>query len=453
MKRPAILIGALAVVAGTLAYWGHTTGALRIPGLTAPADHAAGKSAQAAKDGKKGSRPPLVVRAVPVAIRPMPVVIDAVGSIESEHVVTVRTQVSGVLQQVLVKGGDRVKPGQVLFRIDARTFEASIAQAKAAIARDEANLALARAQEARLKPLLERDFITRAEYETAVANLAALQAQVEVGRATLELARIQHDHTYIRAPIAGRIGEVTVQAGNFVAPAPAGSMATPPLVTINRTNPVSVSFSLPQQLLEAVRRHQGSGLRVVVMREQGGEPIGTGRLTFIDNSVNAATGTIAMKATLPNDREQLWPGQFVAVRLVLATEPEAIVVPEIAIQPGQQGPFVYVFQPGEGDAPARARVQQVRIDRQIGDQVVIATGLKGTERVITEVPPGLAPNAPVRLAEKGAGKAGRKGENRGESTGEPGAGPAAPAGSPGGPAAGGEPKGPASAQSPDTGRK
>jgi multidrug efflux system membrane fusion protein len=452
MKRPAILIGALAVVAGTLAYWGHTTGALRIPGLAAPADPASAKAAQVAKDGKKGARPPLVVRAVPVEIRPMPVVIDAVGSIESEHVVTVRPQVSGVLQQVLVKDGDRVKPGQVLFRIDARTFEASIAQAQAAIARDEANLALARAQEARLKPLLERDFITRAEYDTAVANLSALQAQVEAGRATLELARIQHDHTFIRAPIAGRIGEVTVQAGNFVAPAPAGSIV-PPLVTINRTNPVNVSFSLPQQLLEAVRRHQGSGLRVVVMREQGGEPIGTGRLTFIDNSVNTATGTIAMKATLPNDREQLWPGQFVAVRLVLTTEPEAIVVPEIAIQPGQQGPFVYVFQPGEGDAPARARVQQIRIDRQIGDQVVVAAGLKGTERVITEVPPGLAPNAPVRLAEKGAGKGGKKGEGRGESAGRPDTGPTAAAGHPGGPARDGERKVPPPAPSPDTGSK
>lgn len=452
MKRPAILIGALAVVAGTLAYWGHTTGALRIPGLAAPADPASAKAAQVAKDGKKGARPPLVVRAVPVEVRPMPVVIDTVGSIESEHVVTVRPQVPGVLRQVLVKDGDRVKPGQVLFRIDARTFEASIAQAQASVARDEANLALARAQEARLKPLLERDFITRAEYDTAVANLSALQAQVEAGRATLELARIQYDHTYIRAPIAGRIGEITVQAGNFVAPAPAGSIV-PPLVTINRTNPVSVNFSLPQQLLETVRRHQGAGLRVVVMREQGGEPIGTGRLTFIDNSVNTATGTITMKATLPNDREQLWPGQFVAVRLVLATEPEAIVVPEIAIQPGQQGPFVYVFQPGEEDAPARARVQPVRIDRQIGDQVVIAAGLKGTERVITEVPPGLAPNAPVRLAEKGAGKGGRKGESRGEAAGRLDTGPAAAAGHPGGPAAGGERKGPPPAASPDTGSK
>jgi multidrug efflux system membrane fusion protein len=452
MKRPAILIGALAVVAGALAYWGQTTGALQIPGLAAPADPAAGKAAQVAKDGKKGARPPLVVRAVPVEVRPMPVVIDTVGSIESEHIVTVRPQVPGVLRQVLVKDGDRVKPGQVLFRIDSRTFEASIAQAQASVARDEANLALARAQEARLKPLLERDFITRAEYDTAVANLSALQAQVEAGRATLELARIQYDHTYIRAPIAGRIGEITVQAGNFVAPAPAGSIV-PPLVTINRTNPVSVNFSLPQQLLETVRRHQGAGLRVVVMREQGGEPIGTGRLTFIDNSVNTATGTITMKATLPNDREQLWPGQFVAVRLVLATEPEAIVVPEIAIQPGQQGPFVYLFQPGEGDAPARARVQPVRIDRQIGDQVVIAAGLKGTERVITEVPPGLAPNAPVRLAEKGAGKGGRKGESRGESAARPDTGPAAAAGHPGGPAAGGERKGPPPAPSPDTGSK
>jgi len=133
--------------------------------------------------------------------------------------------------------------------------------------------------------------------------------------------------------------------------------------------------------------------------------------------VNAQTGTIIMKARLSNDKENLWPGQFVAVRMVLTTEPEAIVVPEAAVQPGQQGSFVYVFQAGEGDAPGRARVQPVKIDRQLGDRVVIASGLKGGELVITEVPPGLSPGAPVRLASKGEGKgAGKKGgDGKGES--------------------------------------
>jgi len=155
---------------------------------------------------------------------------------------------------------------------------------------------------------------------------------------------------------------------------------------------------------------------VQVLREQGQEVLAEGKLVFVDNTVNAQTGTIIMKARLSNDKETLWPGQFVAVRMVLTTEPEAVVVPEAAVQPGQQGPFVYVFQPGENEGAGRARVQPIKIDRQLGDRVVIASGLKGGELVITEVPPGLAPGAPVRLPSKGDGKGASKkgGEVKGE---------------------------------------
>jgi multidrug efflux system membrane fusion protein len=164
-----------------------------------------------------------------------------------------------------------------------------------------------------------------------------------------------------------------------------------------------------------VRKHQASGeLTVQVMREQGSDVLGSGKLVFIDNTVNAQTGTIVMKARMPNDRDLLWPGQFVAVRVVLTTEPSAVILPEAAVQPGQQGPFVYVFQPGEEEGSGRARVQQIQIDRQFGDKVVVASGLKGGERVITEVPPGLSPNAPVRLPGKGDGKGGRKGGKGGD---------------------------------------
>ncbi|MBC7781391.1 MAG: efflux RND transporter periplasmic adaptor subunit [Proteobacteria bacterium] len=412
MKRLGILLVGLLIIGAALGFGAWQTGRWSPFGTSGVAGADKGGKQASAKDGKKdgkGSRPAIVVRTARVEITPMPVVIDVVGTIESEHVVAVRPQVSGLLTQVMVKEGDRVRAGQTMFRIDSRQIDASINQAKAAVARDQANLELARANEKRLRPLLERDFITRAEYETTAANVAALQAQVEANRAQLEQVQVQLDFTYIRATIDGRLGALSVRAGNLVSAST--SSTSVPLVTINRTNPVLVSFNVPQEVLSTVRKFQTSGeLNVQVLREQGAEVLGEGKLVFIDNNVNAQTGTIIMKARLTNDKETLWPGQFVAVRMVLTTEPEAIVVPEAAVQPGQQGSFVYVFQPGEGDAAGRARIQTVRIDRQLGDRVVIASGLNGGELVITEVPPGLAPGAPVRLPAKGEGKgAGKKG--------------------------------------------
>jgi len=427
MKRFVILLVGLLIIGAALGLGAWQTGRWSPFGDTASGKNGKDGKKEASKDGKagKGNRPATVVRTAKVEIAPMPVVIDVVGTIESEHVVAVRPQVSGLLTQVMVKEGDRVNSGQVMFRIDSRSFDASVNQARAAVARDQANLELARANERRLKPLLDRDFITRAEYETVVANVASLEAQVASNKAQLEQAQVQLDYTYIRATIDGRLGALSVRAGNLVS-ASTGSTSVP-LVTINRTNPVLVSFNVAQEMLPAVRRFQSSGeLNVQVLREQGQEVLAQGKLVFIDNAVNAQTGTIIMKARLVNDKETLWPGQFVAVRIVLTTEPEAVVIPEAAVQPGQQGSFVYVFQPGEGDAPGRARVQPVKIDRQLGDRVVIASGLKGGELVITEVPPGLSPGAPVRLPGKGDAKgAGRKGgegkgaESKGSAAAEP----------------------------------
>jgi len=418
MKRFVTLMVGLLIVAAALGLGAWQTGQWNPFGDTAAG--AKGGPATTAKDGKKagkGARPAAVVRTAMVEVTPMPVVIEVVGTIESEHVVAVRPQVSGLLTQVLVKEGDRVRVGQPLFRIDSRSFDASVNQAKAAVARDQANLELARANEKRLKPLLERDFITRAEYETTVANVAALEAQVAANTAQLEQVQVQRDYTLIRATIDGRLGALSVREGNLISASTASTSV--PLVTINRTNPVLVNFSVAQETLGAVRKYQSSGeLIVQVLREQGTEVLGQGKLVFIDNNVNSQTGTIVMKARLANDKEVFWPGQFVAVRVVLTTQTDAVVVPEAAVQPGQQGSFVYVFQMGENDAGGRARVQPVRIDRQIGSQVVIAEGLKGGERVITEIPPGLSAGAPVRLPQKGEGKgAGKKGAAGGEARG------------------------------------
>ena len=180
----------------------------------------------------------------------MPVVIDAVGSVESEHSVAVRPQINGVLESVLFKEGDYVKQGQPLFRIDPRSTQAAVDQARAAVARDQAQLAQAKEQEARLRPLMEKDYITRNDYDVAATLVKSLEATIASSRAQLEQAQLQLSYAHISAPIAGRTGDLSVRSGNLVN---AGTGGTP-LVVINSTKPILVSLSVPQRNLDDVRR-------------------------------------------------------------------------------------------------------------------------------------------------------------------------------------------------------
>jgi RND family efflux transporter MFP subunit len=320
----------------------------------------------------------------------MPVIVETVGTVEPEHSVAVRAQVNGVLEQVLFREGDKVQKGQLLFRIDDRALRAALDQAKAALARDQAQLREAEAQRERLKPLAEREYITRQEYAQAVASAEALAASVGVDRAQVEAARVQLGYSEIRAPITGRTGSLAVKAGNLVSAA-----ATTPLVVINSIQPVRVAFNIPQAYLEEVRHEARSGgMRVQISREQGGATVAEGEVVFIDNTVNPETGTVLLKARIPNTDETLWPGEFIAARLILKVEPNAVVVSAAAVRPGQNGSYVFVVE------EARARLQPVKVSRQIEDLAVIAEGLEGGEAVITEIPYDLAPGKTVKVVGK-----------------------------------------------------
>jgi multidrug efflux system membrane fusion protein len=327
----------------------------------------------------------------------MPVLIEAVGTVEAEHSVQVRAQVSGVLQSVQFKEGDRVKAGQLLFQIDPRTFQAQYNQVLAQLARDKAQLENATAQQERLAPLLKREFITRQEFDVAVTSVKSLEATVQADQAVAEQARIQLEYTRIRAPISGRTGAISVKPGNLVS---ANSGA--PLVTINTMNPILVSFSLPERQLDDVRRFEQQ-MRIEILPERNAPPAAEGKLIFVDNTITPQTGTVVLKTRVPNGNEVIWPGQFVNVRLVLTVEPDAIVVPEASVQPGQDGSFVYMI-----DENSRVKVQPVKVSRQIANEVVIAEGIKPGDRVITEIPQTLTPGGEVRLA--GEGKGGEKGK-------------------------------------------
>ena len=396
-----LVLGALA--AGGYWYWQKSAAG------DATANIQAGKQKGAAKGkGKGGGGGPLLVKAANAVAKPMPVLIEAVGTVEPEHSVQVRAQVSGVLKSVMFKEGDMVKAGQLLFQIDPRTFEASFQQSQAQLARDQAQLENSRVQQERLEPLLKREFITRQEYDVAVTSVKSLEAVVAADRAQVEQARIQLEFSRIHAPISGRTGSLSIKAGNLV---PAGGGGAP-LVTINSTDPILVSFSVPERQLEEIRRHQGEpDMRIEILTDRAAMPVAQGKLVFIDNTVTTQTGTVLLKTRVENQKELLWPGQFANVRIVLKIEPDAVVVPEAAVQPGQDGPFVYLI-----DEESKIRVQPVKVSRQIGTDVIIAAGVNPGNQVITEIPQALQPGATVRLAStdgeprKGKGK-GKKSES------------------------------------------
>jgi multidrug efflux system membrane fusion protein len=407
-----LVIGAIA--AGGYWYWQQAAGG-------APEGAVKGKGKGAGKGARGG---PLVVKAARAQVKAMPVLIEAVGTVESEHSVQVRAQVSGVLQSVLFREGDRVKAGQQLFQIDPRTFQAQYKQALAALARDQAQLENARVQQERLEPLLKREFITRQEFDVAVTSTKSLEATMQANQAVAEQARIQLEYTRIHAPISGRTGALAIKPGNLVSAATGGGT---PLVTINSMDPILVSFSIPERQLEDIRRYQSEkDMRIEILPDRTAPAVAEGGLVFIDNTITPQTGTVLLKTRVQNSGEALWPGQFVNVRIVLTVEPDAVVVPEAAVQPGQDGSFVYLI-----DSENKVQVQAVKIARQIGGEVVIAAGLKGGDQVITEIPQALQTGATVQLAdaegkagaekgkEKGRkGKGGKKGEGKAESKAE-----------------------------------
>ena len=387
------------LAAGGGFYWWKTQSSAK----TTEAAPAKAATAESKGAGKRGGGP-VLVRTISVTHQPMPVVIDAVGAVESEHSVAVRPQVNGVLEAVMFKEGDNVKQGQALFRIDPRPAQAAMAQASAAVARDQAQLMQAKAQEARLRPLMEKDYITRQEYDVAATQAKSLEATVDANRAALEQARLQLSYAHISAPISGRTGSLSVRAGNLVT----GGTGGAPLVVINSTQPILVALSVPQRYLDDVRRAWNTPeLKVEISLNPGAPAVASGALVFIDNTVNPQTGTIVLKARVKNEKEELWPGQFIAARIILKVEQDALVLPESVVQPGQDGPFVYVVRDG------RAQVQNVVVDRQIGELAVIAKGLTGSEEIIAEAPSTLIIGSPVTVRRPGGesdkGESGRKG--------------------------------------------
>ena len=335
--------------------------------------------------------PPIEVQVTQALSQAMPVVLQSVGKVVAQATVEVRPQTGGVLRQVFIQDGARVVAGQKLFSLDAQPLASALVQAQAQWARDTALADEASAAQARLKPLAEKEYVTAQEYATAVSNSVSLRATAAATRTLIEQARIALAFATITAPISGRAGQVLVKPGTLVAVS-----STTPLVVINALSPIEVVFSLPQdtarRLRDAMAAAPATPMAVEARDSLSQKVRAVGALVFIDNALGDQSGAIAVKARFANADEALWPGEFYAMRITLATQAAAVTVPERTLQQGQSGPYVYLLQDGV------ARLRPLQVDRVLDGLAVVTAGLKAGDTVLASIPANLRDGSAVRAA-------------------------------------------------------
>jgi multidrug efflux system membrane fusion protein len=323
----------------------------------------------------------------------MPIEISVIGTAEPFSNVAIRSQITGQLEKVNFTEGDDVQQGQVLFTLDRRPLELALREAQANLERDTARAENAAVMAKRYEDLAKRGIATREQVDTSRSDMNALNATVSADKAAVENATVQLDYATIKAPISGRTGALMVHEGNLVR---ANDQAA--LVTINQIMPISVAFAIPEARLSDLKRYMAGGsLRVTASPPNDEGPPAVGRIAFVDNAVDENTGTIRIKGTFPNSDRRLWPGQFVNVVVTLTTDPDAIVVPSVAVQNGQQGTYVFVVKPDQ-----TVEMRSVTVARASGTDSVIATGVEPGDTVVTDGHLRLVPGS--RISVKGEGR-------------------------------------------------
>ncbi len=321
--------------------------------------------------------PGVAIVSATAVVQDVPTVRRSVGWVEPISTVTVRARVDGEVVQQLVQEGQIVRRGDLLFRIDDREIKAALAKDEALLLRDQATLARTQADAERARDLAARKVAAQQQVDQTEADAKIAAANVQADEAAIDMDRIRLGYTQVEAPIEGRVGVVRVTEGNIVRSSDGGDG----LVTITQMKPLRVSFTLPERDLPALRAAAaGSGkvsVRVNAHNDSGGRALG--ELSFIDSSVDSTSGTITAKATLPNDDGALWPGQYVDIEVELGQTPNAVTVPLVAVQPGQDGPFVYLVS-----ADGKATLRQVTLGDTVGDQVVVSDGVAVGDRVVVE---------------------------------------------------------------------
>lgn len=317
--------------------------------------------------------PPAPVTVAEVVRKTVPLELQAIGSVQAFSTVEIKAQVGGVLQKVHFQQGQEVKKGDLLFTIDPAPYELALRQA---IANEEKALAQAEnatGQAQRYNKLTESGAASKEQFEQIRTTAVAQGADIHGAQAAVENAKLQLDYCTLRSPIDGRVGDVLVHEGNLVKP-----NADTGMVVINQIKPAYVRFSLPEKELGLVQKYRATTeLKTTALASETGERLAEGTLSFVDNKVEAATGTIELKATFPNEDEALWPGQFVSAVLTLTEEPDAILVPTDAVQTGQNGQHVIVVT-----SDNTAEIRPVKTERAVGSETIVTDGLKPGEKIV-----------------------------------------------------------------------
>jgi membrane fusion protein, multidrug efflux system len=343
-------------------------------------------TACAKKDPPPFERPPSPVTVAAAVSQDVPLYLDEVGHTVAREIVSVQPEVSGKITEIHFVDGADLKKGDLLFTIDPRPFEAQLNAAQANLAQSKAALDFAKIQFGRVQDLIESKAIARQDYDTRKNAADVGEAQVKQNEAAVESARLNLEYTSIRSPIDGRAGHRLVDNGNVV------TANTSTLLTIERMDPIYADFTVTESDFSEVQRNEAKRTLRVEVRLPDDQKPEIGQLTFLDNSVQGSSGTVLLRATVPNPARHLWPGQFVNVRLVLATLPKAVLVPAAAPQDSAKGSFVYVIK-----EDSTAELRPVKLGQRQGELVVVEQGLQPGERVVMNGQLGVMPGAKVRV--------------------------------------------------------
>ncbi|MBX9914765.1 MAG: MdtA/MuxA family multidrug efflux RND transporter periplasmic adaptor subunit [Pseudomonadaceae bacterium] len=349
------------------------------------------KSNTPAREGKKAAQgSEFLVSAASVVRRDLPVYFNGLGTVTAYNTVTVRSRVDGELLKVLFAEGQEVKAGDLLALIDPRSFRVALEQAEGAQQRDQAQLKNAQIDLERYRGLFAQDSIAKQTLDTQAALVNQYQGTLKANQAAVNQAKLNLQFTEVRAPISGRLGLRKVDVGNFISAAD-----TTGLVVITQVQPIAVLFSLPEQQLPLIRQQLNTGkpLPVQALDRNQSQSLAAGELATLDNQIDITTGTLKLKARFTNSDNALFPNQFVNVRLLAQTLPDALVVPANAVQRGTQGSFVYVL-----DNSDRVHLRNISLGAVSGEQLQVLSGLQAGERVVTEGVDRLREDMQVKVA-------------------------------------------------------
>lgn len=384
-KRVSLIIALIVVIAGGYAYWQFNAAKTTLP---------ENKEAQATNSQNRGTsgsrRPPLPpVQVATSTQEDVPQFLSALGTVKATNSVTVTSRVEGQLMALHFTEGQHVQKGDLLAEIDSRPFEVQLAQAKGQLAKDQATLANARLDLARYQKLAKTNLVSQQELDNQQALVKQSEASIRIDEATISNAQLQLTYSKITAPISGQVGLKQVDVGNYIS----GGSSTP-IVVINQMDPVDVLFTLPEQDLANViqARKNNADLPVIALDRNNQFELAKGKLFSVDNQIDATTGTIKLKARFPQQETTLFPNQFVNVRLYVTTLEKAVVIPNAALQMGNEGHFVWVV-----DSENKVSKLRVEVALQNAEKVVIASGLSTDQRIVTDGVDRLTPGAKVDI--------------------------------------------------------